>query len=138
LHASQEEPSRAPATAETSGSRLPPEHPLRLLEARGRREAVIEIIDLFLESTPLRLERLREVAREGDLAALLSLAHSLRGAALQLGAREVAQLCAEAQAAAREGQASRLDPLFERLQEEFREVAHLLGAERARLAGPSP
>jgi PAS domain S-box-containing protein len=133
----QEDMPRAAAAAETSGSRLPPDHPLRVLEARGRREAVVEIIDLFLESTPLRLERLREVAREGDLAALLSLAHSLRGAALQLGAREVAQLCAEAQAAAREGQAAELDPLFERLQVEFRTVAELLGEERARLAGPS-
>jgi PAS domain S-box-containing protein len=131
----EEEAVRAPA-ADTSGSRLPADHPLRVLEARGRREAVIEIIDLFLESTPLRLERLREMARDGDLAALLSLAHSLRGAALQLGAREVAALCAEVQAAARENQAAQLDPLFERLQAEFRAVAELLGGERARLAGP--
>jgi PAS domain S-box-containing protein len=132
-----EAPGLAPGHPDGAGSRLPEDHPLRLLEAQGRREAVVEIIDLFLESTPLRLERLREVAREGDLAVLLSLAHSLRGAALQLGAREVAQLCAEVQVAARAGEAAGLDPLFERLQAEYREAAELLEGERARLAGPS-
>jgi PAS domain S-box-containing protein len=129
-------PEPAPPTTEesTSGSRLPADHPLRVLEAQGRREAVIEIIDLFLQTTPLRLERLREVAREGEAGTFLSLAHSLRGAALQLGATEVARLCAEAQSAARLGELAKLDPLFERLDAAYREVSATLSEERTRLA----
>jgi PAS domain S-box-containing protein len=121
-----------------SGSRLPPEHPLRLLEAQGRREAVMEIIDLFLQTTPLRLARLREVAEEGEEAVFLSLAHSLRGAALQLGAREIARLCAEAQAAVRQGERHLVGGLLDRLQDAFQEVSATLSEERTRLSAAAP
>jgi PAS domain S-box-containing protein len=128
---------RPPSPPDAPPSTLPPSHPLRALEAQGRQEAVMEIIDLFLETTPLRLERLREVARQRDLAVFLSLAHSLRGAALHLGASRVADLCAEAQAVAREGTPERLSPLFDALQAEFRDAARVLEAERHRLSGPA-
>jgi PAS domain S-box-containing protein len=125
----------AAGAAETEGrSGLPAGHPLRLLEEQGRREAVIEIIDLFLHTTPLRLARLREVAEEGDVGGALSLAHSLRGAALQLGARDVARLCADAQAAARRGELQATSPLFERLEAAYHDVAAMLSEERTRLS----
>lgn len=122
----------------TPASSLPLDHPLLALAAQGRREAVVEMIDLFLETTPPRLERLREVGRRNDLAVLLSLAHSLRAAALQLGARQVADLCAAIQTVAREGRAERLRPLFDDLQARFQEAARVLEVERIRLAGPRP
>jgi CheY-like chemotaxis protein/HPt (histidine-containing phosphotransfer) domain-containing protein len=129
-----DQPAPAAEPARASASRLPADHPLRVLEAQGRQEAVVEIIDLFLETTPLRIARLRELARESELAVVNSLAHSLRGAALQLGARQLAHLCADAQAAAR-AEPSRLPDVFAQLEEEFRAVAATLEAERARLRG---
>jgi two-component system, sensor histidine kinase len=133
--ASQPHPPAGEARA-AAASRLPADHPLRMLEAQGRREAVVEIIDLFLQTTPLRLDGLRELARKGALGELVSLAHSLRGAALQLGARELARLCADAQAAAR-SEPARLAEVFAQLEDEFREVAATLGDERARLGPPA-
>jgi len=123
-----------PATARGAPeSPLPEDHPLRVLEAQGRPEAVLDIIDLFLQSMPLRLERLREMGRDSDLGPLIALAHSIRGAALQLGAHGMAQLCADIQTAARAGQPMRLQELLKRLLVEYGETARLLRGERQRI-----
>src|SRR6185503_14563747 len=53
-------------------SPLPQDHPLRVLEAQGRPDAVLEIVELFLQTMPLRLERLREMARDPDLSPLIA------------------------------------------------------------------
>jgi len=120
-----------------SDSPLPEDHPLRVLESQGRPDAVVEVIDLFLQTMPLRLERLREMARDPDLGPLIALSHSLRGAALQMGAHGMAQLCADLQTAARAGQPMRLQELLKRLLVEYGETARLLRGEQARLKGSS-
>jgi PAS domain S-box-containing protein len=123
------------AAARAAGeSPLTEDHPLRVLEAQGRPEAVLDIIDLFLQTMPLRLERLREMARDSDLGPLIALAHSIRGAALQLGALGMAQHCADLQTAARAGQPMRLQELLKRLLVEYGETARLLRGERQRIA----
>src|SRR5207249_2114416 len=91
-----------PSPADIS-SGLPAEHPLRMLERQGRNELVVEIIDLFLETTPQWLEQMREARLKGDAKELFSLAHSLKGAAVQLGAWEMADLCHKVQTLGRAG-----------------------------------
>ena len=81
-----------------------------------------EVVDLFLQTTPVRLEALRQMGLEGDAGAFLTLCHSLRGASLQLGATEMAEHCARLEAALRRGDRTeahvRLDALGEAFERE--------------------
>jgi PAS domain S-box-containing protein len=134
-------PGPAPATPQGVAqagpeSALPPEHPLRLLEAQGRSSVVAEIIDLFLQTTPLRLEALRQVLPRGDFETVASVAHNLKGAALQIGARSVAELCARIQAEARRADATEVELLVDSLEQQYHEVRRVLELERARLKQP--
>ena len=129
-------PVRSPETGEPVASALPPDHPLRVLEAQGRGRVVVEIIDLFLQTTPMRLDALRQVLARGDAESLASVAHGLKGAALQLGSRGMAALCARIQAEARSGSAAGVGPLLDELESEYASVRGVLESERARLGTP--
>ena len=112
---------------------LPAEHPLRMLERQGRVELVVEIIDLFLETTPQRLEQMREARLKGDTKELFSLAHSLKGAAVQLGAWGMAELCHKIQTLGRAGSMADTGDALYRLEAEFQGAARTLGDEKNRL-----
>ena len=114
-------------------SGLPAEHPLRMLERQGRDELVVEIIDLFLETTPQRLEQMREARLKGDAKELFSLAHSLKGAAVQLGAWEMADLCHKIQTLGRAGSMADTGDALYRLEAEFQGAARMLEEEKDRL-----
>jgi len=119
-------------------SGLPAEHPLRVLELQGRGALVVEIIDLFLETTPQRLEQMREARLKGDTKDLFSLAHSLKGAAVQLGAWGMAELCQKIQTLGRAGSMAETGDALYRLEAEFQGAARLLAAEKDRLASGTP
>jgi PAS domain S-box-containing protein len=112
---------------------LPAEHPLRMLERQGRVELVVEIIDLFLETTPQRLEQMREARLKGDTKELFSLAHSLKGAAVQLGAWAMAELCHKIQTLGRAGSMADTGDALYRLEAEFQAAARTLVDEKNRL-----
>ena len=118
-------------------SGLPAEHPLRLLEQQGRGEVVVEIIELFLETTPRRLEQMREARLKGDTRELFALAHSLKGAAVQLGAWGMAELCQQIQTLGRAGSMAETGDALYRLEAEFQGAARTLEQEKGRLAAPS-
>jgi PAS domain S-box-containing protein len=114
-------------------SGLPAEHPLRMLERQGRDELVVEIIDLFLETTPQRLEQMRDARLKGDTKELFSLAHSLKGAAVQLGAWGMADLCHRIQTLGRAGSMADTGDALYRLEAEFQGAARTLEEEKGRL-----
>jgi len=121
-----------------SASTLPAEHPLRVLEQQGRGDLVVEIIDLFMETTPQRLEQMREARLKGDTASLVSIAHSLKGAAVQLGAWGMAGLCQQIQSLGRTGSMADTGDLLYRLEAEFQGASRALRDERDRLSGAAP
>jgi signal transduction histidine kinase/CheY-like chemotaxis protein len=125
---------RPRADAASGASPLPADHPLRVLEAQGRAGVVVEIIDLFQQTTPLRLEALRQVLQSGDAGTLASVAHSLKGAALQIGARGMAELCARIQAEVRNAGLAAVPPLLALMEADYRSLSLVLESERARLA----
>ncbi len=61
-----------------------------------------DVMAAFVSDTPAQLNKLREAARSHDAAALKSVAHYLKGSAMYLGARKMAQLCREIEIAATE------------------------------------
>jgi DNA-binding NarL/FixJ family response regulator len=112
---------------------LPPDHPLRALEAKGLARVAAEIIHVFLQTTPQRLRDIKAASERGPSPALASLCHSLKGAAVQVGARHLAELCAKMQAAVRDGQARGLTYMAAELEADFEVVAMALREESERL-----
>ena len=118
----------------TKASCLPPDHPLRALEAKGLGRVAGEIIDVFLQTTPGRLRDIKEACQRGPTLSLASLCHSLKGAAVQVGARQMAELCARMQTAVRAGQGEELKKMAAELEADFGIVSIALQEESERLA----
>jgi len=93
------------------------------LEELGGPAFVAEMIDLFLESTPPRLQAARAGLAAGDLAAVELAAHSTKSAAANLGADELQELAARIEQLAAAGQASPLQPLVGLLADAFTRIA---------------
>ncbi len=81
------------------------------------------IVGAFLDDAPIQTEAIHRAAREGDNSGLQQSAHRLRGAAANLGANTVAELCANLETAATEssdtwpGLLARLDRELDRSQQ---------------------
>ena len=113
---------------------LPAGHPLRALEAKGLGRVAAEIIDVFLQTTPQRLADIRAASERGKTDALASLAHTLKGAAVQVGARQMAEICARIQTAVRERRPHGLPFLVADLEADFGIVGIALREESERLS----
>ena len=66
---------------------------LRGLQDEGDDDLLVELIDLFLEDAPRRVDGMRDAISREDWPALTSWAHSLRGSCGSLGALHLAELC---------------------------------------------
>ncbi|MET0623876.1 MAG: Hpt domain-containing protein [Pyrinomonadaceae bacterium] len=62
-------------------------------QVEGEPDLVVELIDLYAEDTPRRLDAIRSALAARDLAALRRAAHALKGSSASLGARQVMMLC---------------------------------------------
>jgi len=78
-------------------SQVTVQHPCTaLFESIGRdEEAYAELLDVFLEDAPARVDAIRSAIDDGDTATLAREAHSYKGAAAVLEATEVRN-CADA------------------------------------------
>jgi HPt (histidine-containing phosphotransfer) domain-containing protein len=68
---------------------------LRDLQGAGRPDILAELIAVYLRDTPPRLAALHEAVTHGDTEALRRDAHNLKGSSSQIGAVQVALLCAD-------------------------------------------
>jgi PAS domain S-box-containing protein len=97
-----------------------------LSEQTGR-NLVSEVIDLFLEHSPSQLQKLSDAISAQNFKQLEMAAHRLKGAALNVGAKRVADLCHLLEESARTNMLS-LDA-WEELQRIFPETLRLLKSE---------
>ena len=101
---------------------------LRLFGSAG----VAELLGALRKDLPTTRARREQAAQSHDLPSLKRVAHSLRGASLQLGAEDLARLCASAEQAALDGSPDaatlgaqalrRYSALIERLEDEIGRV----------------
>jgi HPt (histidine-containing phosphotransfer) domain-containing protein len=68
---------------------------LRDLQGQGRPDILAELIAVYLRDTPPRLAALHEAVARADAEAFRRAAHSLKGSSSQIGAVQVARLCAD-------------------------------------------
>jgi HPt (histidine-containing phosphotransfer) domain-containing protein len=110
-----------PAGGPLNGERL------AMLQAAGGGEGLVaELVDLFVDDVPARLESIREAMAAGDPEALLQTAHSLKGSAATLGADRMAEICRQMEVSGRAGEMPQGEGLFESLEAEFEQVKRAL------------
>ena len=109
---------------------------LAMLHAAGGGEGLVaELVDLFVDDVPSRLESIREAMAAGDPEALVRTAHSLKGSAATLGADRMAELCRQMEVSGRAGEVPQGQGLLESLEAEFEQVKRALAAWVAALGG---
>jgi HPt (histidine-containing phosphotransfer) domain-containing protein len=69
---------------------------------------LLELVELFLDDSRVRLEEMRVALEQGDLARVASAAHTVKSAAASVGARLLSILCTQIEVLAREQRASAL------------------------------
>ncbi len=106
---------------------------LRSLQEDGEDDLLAELIDLFLEDAPTRIDNLRESIAREDWSAMGSWAHSLKGSCGSLGAMHMADLCAKLEAMGRSNHGPRVDAerIQRDLEAQFELVRAALERERA-------
>ena len=94
----------------------------------GAGDALAEIVEEYRPMCWQGRDDLRRELREGDHTALAHTAHALKGASANLGARDLAQVCAELEMHARQvelvgsDEFADADALMERFETEFTRV----------------
>jgi len=75
---------------------------LSLLEGLDDKDSLLDVLNLFLENTPVQMTELAELSKKGDWDALYQLAHKLKGALAMLQATYISELLGKIEACARE------------------------------------
>lgn len=100
---------------------------LRDLERRSGVQLVHDLVQLFLNIVPLRMEAIRGAIADGDNFVLEKTAHAFRSSAGNVGAMRLAHLCEQFENAGKKGRAAAgLELLFEELVTETRRVSAAL------------
>ncbi len=89
-----------------------------------------ELIELYIRGAQERLGQLQEAVREVDSAALIEVAHALKGSSAEFGAARVVALSGQLELLGRAGQVEGAAPLVSKLAAELTEVCHLLEIKR--------
>ena len=68
-------------------------HNLRQLSVPGELDVLREVLTLFLDEVPRRMDRLNAACQDGNAFELQRGAHSLKGSSGNIGARRMFELC---------------------------------------------
>jgi HPt (histidine-containing phosphotransfer) domain-containing protein len=102
---------------------------LRQMRDRGAPDVFKELLALFRADAPPLLSAMRTAVAEGNAQKLKASAHSLKGAAANLGGRTLAALCAELEKIGRDGSVQGTEVLLAELEPQFQRVCAMLEAE---------
>ncbi len=107
---------------------------LSLEEAQvaGEPDLVVELLDLYVEDTPRRLDAIRGALAASDLASLRRAAHALKGGSASLGARHMTVLCEKLEQLSGPELPQGGGMLMTHLEREFARVRLAFAAERGR------
>ncbi|HWN10410.1 MAG TPA: Hpt domain-containing protein [Pyrinomonadaceae bacterium] len=100
------------------------------IQLDGETDLVVELIDLYFDEVPRRVQAMREAMRLTDGKSLASAAHALRGSSGNLGALQVAQICTEIEGLGSVEKWSHLPSLLSWLELECEIALHIFMQER--------
>jgi len=99
-----------------------------LISLDETRVVLAEFVGMFTAQAPARIAEIRAAVQEGDLARVASVAHSLKGASGNLGARLVAEVSKRLEHAGRSGDAAQMLADVSELEARFVEAEAALRA----------
>jgi len=102
---------------------------LRELRQPGEPDPLAEVAELFIGDTPPRLQQIETALKNRDFQNLAALAHSLKGSASNLGAKQMANLCLKLEKAAKTGDQEQSMGIAAQIKEEFDRVKKALELE---------
>ena len=100
----------------------------RNFQKPGQPDLVEKLIDLFFEDTTGRFSILKQAVIDRNAAAIKSEAHSIKGAAGNIGAAQMAELCKVLEQKASQNDEAKV--LISRLEQEFKQVIEVLASMR--------
>ena len=95
---------------------------LRQLTPPGEPDVLDEVLKMFLQEVPPRIEQLRTFLASGNIQEVQRAAHSLKGSAGNIGAHRLHEVCQQVDDKSRSGDLSGLAALVDTLAEEFGKV----------------
>jgi two-component system sensor histidine kinase/response regulator len=119
------------ASSDTASSAFPPADLDDGLNRLGGDVALwYEIAALLIEDTPSRIEAIGRAIEQGDAETVRAQAHSLKGAAANLGAKPLQRAAAQLETDARESRSDLLSDGLDRVREEFSRFRTFVDAKR--------
>ena len=96
---------------------------LRQLTTPGEPDVLTEVLQLFLQEVPPRMDRLRNAVALGNIEEVYRAAHSLKGSAGNIGAQRLMAVCRQIDEMGRAGDLKDAAPLLTALALEYERVA---------------
>ena len=106
--------------------------PVMLAELRSMRDILPELIEIFRSEVRVRLDTLQSVIENADSEQLRQLAHGIRGAAGNMGGRNMAAACARLEQLGRDGTVAGAAEILPEVEFYFTQICEALEAEQAR------
>ncbi len=97
----------------------------------GSEEVIREVLSVFLDDIPRRIEALRSLVSEGDAAGAGEQAHAIKGAAASVGGEALREIAFEIEKAGRAKDAERLKAMMPALEKGFQDLKSIIGADAA-------
>ena len=109
-----------------AGINAPVDFSAALLWVDGDRTLLTELVEIFLEDCPRRLQELEQAVAEGNAIRVKQSAHSLKGMVACFGARLAQERAAEMEGLGKAGDLAKTSALLPQLQLEFARVMNCL------------
>jgi CheY-like chemotaxis protein len=103
------------------------------LQVAGQPDIVAELIDIFLRTTPERIEALRTAVKQGNIKECGGAAHTLKSSAANIGALQLSEACREIEKLALSGRCENVAELLKSLEREYHKAKSQLEPLRANL-----
>jgi CheY-like chemotaxis protein/HPt (histidine-containing phosphotransfer) domain-containing protein len=92
----------------------------------GDKELFREILQTFLQDAPLQIEKLKQALEEGDLSQTEKQAHSLKGAAMNIGGIALQAVAFDLEVSGKNRDLNQARPLMQKLNKEFESLQKAL------------
>ncbi len=101
---------------------------------QGDKELLVELVKIFLDDAPGQFKKAKQLIGDGNFDELVDTAHSVKGAALNVGAEKLARSFREMEEAAKQKDLAEAKKVFKRASVELKELKKYLPQLKAQLA----
>jgi len=93
-----------------------------LRRLQGDTELLVELVKIFLKDAPLQLKKIKRFMSQSDFMDLAHIAHSLKGAALNIGAEKISKSFYKMEKAANQADLTKTKKAFQQVSKDCLEL----------------